>query len=103
MSFNENSGQTISLEEAAKMTKRYRDNHAGQKQAAGFGVTTLQTILQQTDCIGIRSYYAQNDNGEMTLVLVGVKSNGDDLYQGQIMEFGAACPPFCGSSNPLNS
>ncbi|MFT5337433.1 MAG: hypothetical protein ACI9YL_001435, partial [Luteibaculaceae bacterium] len=37
------------------------------------------------------------------LVLVGVDSNGDDMYNGKIMERANYCPAYCSALNPLNS
>jgi len=104
MEFNENTNHSISLADAAAMTKKFRDG-AGQGAiiASAFNKKALQNILDQENCIGIRMYYAKNENGELTLVLVGVKDNGDDIYDGELAEWGANCPPNCGASNPLNS
>ena len=37
------------------------------------------------------------------LVIVGVNEEGNDLYNGNLMEIGKTCPPICPDSNPLNS
>jgi hypothetical protein len=58
--------------------------------------------MNQDESEGMRMYYALDDNGKLTLVLVGVDSQGDDLYNGNLMEFGGLCPPDCPVENPLN-
>ncbi len=104
MKFDANTDHSISLAEAAAMTKKFREG-AGQGAiiAAAFNKKALQSILNQKECIGIRMYYAKEENGEPTLVLVGVKENGDDIYDGELAEWSGNCPPNCGASNPLNS
>ena len=57
----------------------------------------------QEGCVGIRIYYAKTQDDKMSLVLTGVKNNGDDMYDGELAEHGPLCPPLCSSSNPLNS
>jgi len=104
MEFNENTNHSISLAEAAAMTKRYRQA-AGQGAiiASAFNKKAFQDILDQEKCTGIRMYYAKQDDGKSTLVLVGIKENGDDIYDGELAEWSGNCPPNCGASNPLNS
>jgi hypothetical protein len=36
-------------------------------------------------------------------VIVGVNSDGNDLFEGAILDLGRGCPPYCSSENPLNS
>jgi hypothetical protein len=104
MEFNENTDHSISLAEAAAMTKKFRQG-AGQGAiiASAFNKKTLLDILNQEKCLGIRMYYAKKENGESTLVLVGFEENGDDIYDGELAEWAGNCPPNCGASNPLNS
>ena len=104
MEFNENTDHSISLKDAAAMTKKFREG-AGQGAviASAFNKKALQDILSQENCIGIRMYYAKKEDGESTLMLVGFKENGDDIYDGELAEWSGNCPPNCSSSNPLNS
>jgi len=94
----------ITLTEAAKMTKRYRSSAGtGAIIATAFSKTKLQAILDQEKCEGIRMYYAKKENGAPALVLCAFKSTDDDIYEGELAEFGHDCPPQCGGTNPLNS
>ena len=63
-----------------------------------FARSAFDKILAQTGVVGIRFYYAQNDDGTPTLVLVGVDTKGQDIQTGLIMERALGCPPFCGES-----
>jgi len=94
----------ISREDAATFTRRYRDNKGPGAVLAGmFHAEAVNDLLGQPGCRGLRIYYAQNADGAPALVLVGVDSNGNDLTEGILLEFDFPCPPFCGSSNFLNS
>lgn len=104
MSFDEQADYSISLNDAAKMTKRFRDKAApGAIIACAFGKSGLETILNQDDCVGIRFYFAEKEDGKLTLVLTGIKASGNDIYDGELAEHGGGCPPDCSSFNPLNS
>lgn len=102
MSFNPNQNHSITLTAAAEMTEDYRNANPGAILGGFFGKDAIQAILNQTDCVGIKYYYALN-NGAPTLVLVGAKANQDDLYTGLLAEFSLPDPPNSGSNNPLNS
>jgi hypothetical protein len=94
----------IGLQAAANMTRRYRESiEKGNKIAGYFGEDAIEAILAQDGCIGIRYYYGINDEGQKVLILVGVKANADDIYEGRIMEMSWPCPHCCSTANPLNS
>jgi len=44
-----------------------------------FGYQIINQILNETDCIGIRMYYALNDSGVQQILLVGVNSKGENI------------------------
>lgn len=104
MSFTGNEEQSISLGDAAKLTENYRESVATGSILGGyFSKGAIEKIIDQSQCVGFRYYYAKMEDGTPAMVLVGVKSNQDDLYNGEIMEHSVGCPPFCSSPNPLNS
>lgn len=102
MSFNPNQDHSISLQDAAEMTKAYRDNNPGAIIGGFFGKDAIQAILDQPECVGLKFYYAE-ENGAPTLVLCGAKANQDDLYLGQLAEQALPDPPYNSSQNPLNN
>ena len=105
MSFTGTENHEISLQEASTMTKRYRDSQTegGYIKAEYFGQEAIKAILQQENCVGIRIYYALDENMVKKLVLVGVDQNENDLYNGLLAERGLVCPPICPANNsPLN-
>lgn len=104
MSFTGNEDHSISLADAAQLTKNYRDNNPTDATLAHyFGEKAILKILAQEECVGIRIYYAQTDDGTKQLVITGVKADGDDMYEGKLADRSYLCPPDCSSLNPLNS
>lgn len=104
MAFTGNEGEQISLATAHDWTKNYRISVAqGDTQAHFFGMNIINSILAQTGVVGIRMYYAIDDNGAKQLVLVGSDANEDDLYNGIIADKSIGCPSICGAANALNS
>lgn len=104
MTFTGNEDHSISLAEAAQMTENFRNTiTAGQTIAHAFGKQAIQDILDQSGCLGLRIYYGLDENSAQQLILVGVNSDGNDLYQGSLAERAKKCPQSCSVSNPLNT
>ncbi|WP_054413735.1 hypothetical protein [Hymenobacter sp. DG25A] len=59
------------------------------------------SLLNQTGCMGIRVYYGL-DGTTPKLVLVGAKSNEDDMTT-LVLDEGCASPPNSGVANSLNN
>jgi hypothetical protein len=66
-----------------------------------FARSAFDKILAQSGVVGIRYYYAQTDEGNPTLVLVGVDATGQDIQTGSIMERTFPCPPYCNNNSEL--
>jgi hypothetical protein len=104
MTFTGNENHGITLSQAAAMTKNYRDTiSTGQIIAHYFGGEAIQTIIDQSGCVGIRIYYGLNDEGVKQLIICGVNADGNDLYEGSLAERSLTCPLDCSSANPLNT
>ena len=104
MSFTGNEDHSITLAEASAWTANYRETiPAGDTLGNYFGGEAISAILAQTDCVGMRIYYAIDDNGKKQLVICGVDASGNDLYTGLLAERSIKNPPFPVSANPLNS
>lgn len=103
MAFTGNENHDFPLSTASDWTKNYRDANPGQTKGHYFGGAAISAILAQAGCVGIRIYYALDDAGEKQLIITGVEANEDDLYNGLLAERSVACPPKCGSANPINS
>jgi hypothetical protein len=100
-----NENHTISLADASALTARYRQQFAPGSCILGeyFGKQAIQSLLNQTSCVGTRIYYGLDESNVPKLILVGVDANGNDMTQGAILEFGYPCPPNSSTSNPLNT
>lgn len=101
----------ISLAEAAKMTKKYRETPVGLlgqllngTKSGSFSKESIEEILKQPGCVDIRFYFAvKGVVPKITYVAVGVDSNGNDITTGVILDDAEMCPPNCPSISPLNS
>jgi len=102
MSFTGNESHDIPLATAAEWTKNYRDANPGAIKAHYFGKDAIQAILDQGGCVGIRIYYALDDDGVKHLIIVGANASENDLYQGLLAERSLPCPSSCSTANPLN-
>ena len=103
MAFNGSEAEKFPLEEAAKWTKRFRNTvPEGSTIAHFFGRDILLEILAQEGCMGIRVYYALDEENKRQLIAVGADANENDMFNGIIAEKTRACPPFCdGNGSPL--
>lgn len=45
--------------------------------------------------MGIRMYYAKDENGQKQLILVGATAEGEDMVGGTIADKSIFCPPDC--------
>jgi hypothetical protein len=95
MAFSGNENHTITLAEAADWTANYRTANANEIKAHFFGQNAIQSILDQDGCVGIRIYYALDDEGVKQLIIVGADTDQNDLYNGVLAERSWPCPPFC--------
>ncbi len=105
MAFPPRQDHKIPLAEAAAITKRYRDGVAkGAEIAQMLPRAVYESLLKNPKVHGLRTYYARATDGKPQVVVVGVDADGNDLLEdGDIFERGFPCPPFCSSTNPLNS
>ncbi len=104
MSFTGDENHGITLAAASQLTANYRNSHpATAVKGFYYGKQAIMSILTQENCVGIRIYYAQDSDAVPTLVITGVDASGNDLYEGQLAEFGHKSPPYNSNPNPLNS
>lgn len=93
-------GEAIALSQAAEWTRNYRnkrmDTAIGEiAKAHFFGRDILSKILEQEGCVGIRMYYAEDNNGQKQLILIGANAEGEDMEDGIIADRSRICPPDC--------
>jgi len=92
----------VPLDSAKKFIKNLEQDASQLKVNGGmFYRDALEKLLSQKGVVGIRYYYAKNDNGTPTLVLVGVDSTGKDMTTAPILEQSYPCPPYCDVQSAL--
>ena len=92
----------ITLNNAKAETKRFRDAQpANATRGGAFPSECFEAILKQPGCKGIRIYYGKAATGEMSLVMVGVDDDGNDMTSGEMIENHFPCPPFCDKNGEL--
>jgi len=101
MAFDGTEGGAITVRLGGTMTANYRTNNPGQRLGHFFGKDILNQILDQNGCMGIRMYYAEDDDGNKELVIVGADAEENDMLD-LVADISCPCPP-CGDSNALNS
>ena len=94
----------ISLPDAAKKTKKYKEKKEHKKPCppGAFHRHAFERILAQPGCVGIRAYPAEQDDGDMTMILVGVDERGNDMVAGELAQDWLTCPDVCSDGNELN-
>lgn len=95
--FNGSEGENFSLTTASEWTANYRDANPDDIKAHFFGRTILLDMLAQTSCVGLRMYYALDDDGVKQMIIVGVDANGNDQTSLIVAERSKPCPPYCDS------
>jgi len=109
----------ISTEDANELINNFRDiqsenpivDETTGSTGGVFGKNAILSLLAQSNCIGMRYYFAvskdEDDNDYLTLVLCGVDSSFNDIVsvngvQGRILEYALPCPTVCAGVNDLN-
>ncbi len=102
MAFTGQENHAVSKADAAKFTANYRRTAGGARRGGFFGRDALLQILNQKDCVGMRYYFAKDDNNLPIIVLTGVTADQNDIENGVLLEVCRPCPPFCGAASELN-
>lgn len=100
--FNGYEGEMIIVKDGANMTANFRSNFPNEKKGYFFGRYKIEELLNQTGAMGIRVYFGQNNDGELSMVLVAAEANWDDNLN-TILDTGVPCPDYCSTDNALNS
>jgi hypothetical protein len=95
---------SIGLDDATRLTTKYRETVSiGEMLATYFSKAALNKILGQNGCVGVRIYNGLTAGDQHCFVLVGIRSDGEDIYDGDLAEHGLPCPPYCPLQSPLGS
>jgi hypothetical protein len=94
----------ITLAEAIGLTRRFRETASPTTERGGmFHRASVDELLRQPGCAGLRLYPGRNADGSAAIVLVAVNEQGNDMTDGIILERQYPCPPFCGDPDGLNA
>jgi len=74
-------GEEIGLELGTQMIQQFQESHPSDVQAYLIGRNIIDQILAQPGCAGIQFYQAINEQGEKTLVYVGVDRDAKPLVE----------------------
>ena len=107
--FHTQVGDPLDLAIAKSWRANYTTKNPNDIRGHFFGAEIIQQILAESDCVGIRMYYAIDENGEKKLLLIGVDANGNDLLplstnaggrsasEGDniVGDYSLPCPDYC--------
>jgi hypothetical protein len=79
-------GEEIGYELGAQLVKNYQEANPKDKQFFTIGKNIIEQILAQPGVEGIRFYNAINEEGEKTLVYLGVDSNGKPIKEYSLVD-----------------
>lgn len=93
----------ISLDEAKAMTHAYQNaqQFQGLTVASMIDKEAYQLVMAQSECVNIRTYFALNNEGTLTIVVVGVNANGEDMTDGVLLNMATNCPIYCPEKSEL--
>jgi hypothetical protein len=133
---------SISLDSAKKMTRHFRQKRdlmlSGDYKKKGslpicetFDRSAFDEVLAKPGCVGLRVYFAMDEDSMVRVVMVGVNEKGEDMinktttqtvaltasimasdttdpdptadYGSGIIEQGTRCPDVCPPESPLNT
>jgi hypothetical protein len=104
MNIDPNSGEIITQARAIELINAFSVKFPNQVVSSFIGTNNVENILSQTDCIGIRIYNGYDNTEEkISLVLIGVDSEGKDILRnGIIYDKIVTCPPTCAENTILS-
>ncbi len=75
------SDHRVSLKQAAKLTRNYRESIPAADKTGFFHKQAVADLLKQPGVVGMRYYHGLDDKGRYHLVLVGVDREGRDIVE----------------------
>lgn len=97
MELNAKTGSIITKERAKELISSFQNQYKDEINSSFIGADNVKHILSQESCMGIRIYNGFDvKNQKISLVLVGVDENGEELlHDGIIYDDLKICPPVC--------
>ncbi len=78
-------GEEIGQELGAEFVVSFREKYPNEAVSYQVGRNIIDQILAQPGCVGLRFYNALNEDGQKTLVYVGVDAAGKDLVKSTVI------------------
>jgi hypothetical protein len=100
-------GDAIDYAVARKWVNNYQEKNTTGNKAHVFGYEIIKEILSLEGCVGIRMYYALDDEGGRQIILVGVDEKGNNIIPGEngrtaeegvVADLSLPCPTYCSGS-----
>jgi len=79
-------GEEIGHEKGIDFVKSYSEAHPADCPGYTVGRNIIDQILVQPGCVGMRFYNALNEEGQKTLVYVGIDAEGKDLIKKTVIQ-----------------
>jgi len=77
-------GRVVPLSLSKKWVANFRESNPKHTHAFYFGCELFENLLNEPECVGIRIYYAQDDDGSPKMVLIGVDKKGNNILKKSI-------------------
>lgn len=91
------------------LTQAETETHAYQNDAQFQGLTkscaidksAYEQLLAQPGVVEVRTYFSLDTNNKLSIVVVGVDAQGEDLTTGILLGNPSPCPYICPLNSPL--
>ena len=93
----------INLTQAETETHAYQNEQQfqGLTKSCAMDKSAYQQLLAQPGVEKVRTYFGLDSSNRLSIVVVGVDAQGDDITNGVILGDSKYCPNFCPSNSPL--
>ncbi len=93
----------ISLTQAETETHSFQNNpnFQGLTISSAIHVNAYQELMNQPGVTMLRTYFGLDSNNKLSIIVVGVDNQGNDITTGVILGDGVRCPNFCPINSPL--
>ena len=74
-------GEEVGYEMGTEFITNYRNANPTEVLSYVIGKNILEQLMNQPGCEGVRFYNAINENGQRTLVYVGIDQDGNNIFE----------------------